>query len=143
MKNKAVRSLLLTVLLVTVLSIVYTFEAAAQEDYHWKFIVPVELKNMHPEAKTFQVFVIVRNDKNEQMGDSPIAVVNIPAGGNYSGSVEIKIKAYPGKDPFAATSYEAVMFINDAQPGPNSPQIWAKPKEGTVFVPTAKGQIPK
>lgn len=143
MKNKAIRLLLLTVLLATLLSIVYTFEAAAEEDYHWKFIVPVELKNMHPEAKTFNVSVFVKNDKDEQLGDSPVVVVNIPAGGNYSGNVEVKIKASPGKDPFTATNYEVVMFINNTQPSPNSSNIWAKPKEGTVFVPIVKGQIPK
>lgn len=116
----------------------------AEEDYHWKFMVPVELKNMHPDAKTLKVVVSVRNDAGEQLGDTPVPVINIPANGNYNGVIEIKIKANPGKDPFSATNYDVVMFINDVQPSPNSPHIWAKPKPGTEFVPLiSKAPLPK
>lgn len=142
MKIMGKKTILIISIIILGIAIFCINNAIAEEDYHWKFIVPVDLKNIHPAATTFNVNVHVLTSGGDEIGTvtgTPIAILN----GNYTGNVEVKVKANPGKDPSTGAKYSVILRINNIQPSPDNPNIWAKPKPGTEFAGYVTGIIPQ
>lgn len=142
--GKTTKRVLIAGLIILGLAVFCMKGAALAQDYHWKFMVPVELKNMHPDAKMFKIIVIVNDSAKEQVAGQSSSQIPIPADGNYSGVVEVKVKALPGKDPSAGATYSVSLAVNDKQIfNVATDPIWAKPKPGAEFTGFVIGTIPQ
>lgn len=120
------------------------------QDYHWKFIVPVELKNLDPSVKTVLFIVEVYDVMNKVIGSAKAPLKAPP--GEYSAFMNIVIKADPGKDPYTAKKYAINLALSQEEYSANIGYVmvnnfskfsWTKPKPGAEFVGAVTGDIPQ
>lgn len=119
------------------------------EDAEMTFNVPIKLKNILPGGNGWMVSCTVRKANGAIIGKTAYIFFKDDAGwgnfqgGNYNGTVELKVKAIEGKSLIDAEKYKCELWHknqNDVKsPSANAVLLRLRPKPNTPFTKEVTG----
>jgi hypothetical protein len=114
--------------------------AAHASDF--RFNVPVNLQNMHTDARTAAVECLV----SPAGGGTAIARSNstipLDSNGNYRGTIVVDANAAPGANPSAARRYTCTLIVNDTYVFDRGGAAFES-RPGSTRTVTVQGDIPR
>ncbi len=120
---------------------------AFAEGYAWRFHVPVELQNLSPQVKQFDVSVRIYDKDGKEIGACETKQ-KVGSDGSFSGVVELPFKMsdfIPGKEHKDAATYGADLFLCDdadfCRKADTNGIAWLKSKPGTETVSNTTGPL--
>jgi hypothetical protein len=113
------------------------------------FSVPVQLRAIHPDANSLAVHCSVgRRIAGDWIGTGR-QMASLDGGGNFMGTVTVKLNVNPGRDPSEADVYRCGLYlIGRAESAPCPPDAtrcaaaWLQAKPGTPFRHVVEGNVP-
>lgn len=138
--------------MVIAILLLFGLSAATAEEYQFKFLVPVNVKNLHPYATTVEARCSVKdaggNFISTDVAKSPSDKGTLDGTGSFSGTLSSSVKMWDPADAAKAKSYSCFLRVWSGSMGhvledcSDPMSIYYCLKPGTARTLQAEGPIP-